>query len=224
MKLHVHRFIHSKPADWDPPPYALRECCAQQKINAVPTQKSALITMYNQRTLCVPESYMSAVASKSLCHTLFHIASPRGNALGPTREIYKRPICEMENSVEVDETGAAATSTGHTLLTSNSPGPVHVNITVSPILSSFASQNRAQPWVKEQNVCFPNVFVAVFTGHGAIGPCRVYHAPSNPPTPLARQNAVGTSCAHPKHLKNKNRRMCMLAIAKPNTIFRLQLP
>ena len=152
--------------------------------------------MYNQSTLSVPESYISQMRPIFVCHILFSIASPTSNALGPLREIYKRPICEMENSADVDETGAAATSTVYTLLTSNSPGPIQVNITVSPILSSLVVQNCAQPFVKEQNVCFPNVFVAVFTEQGILGPCRVSHAPSNHPTPLARQNAVGTYIPH----------------------------
>ena len=92
------------------------------------------------------------------------------------------------------------TSAFHTFLTSNLAGPTCVNNTVSPSFSLLAVQKPAQPFVKEQVVYLPNVCVAVFTVHGDNGPCRVYEMPSNPSTPWVRQNAIGTSCAHPNHV------------------------
>ena len=79
--------------------------------------------------------------------------------------------------------GSSATPPLHTFATLNSLGPICVNITLSEIFSSLSVQNRAQPFVKEQIVCFPKVFVAVFTEHGHFGPCSVYHHPSNPACP-----------------------------------------
>ena len=75
-----------------------------------------------------------------------------------------------------------------------------MNTTVAPSFRALAVQNRAQPFVKEQMVCLPCVCTAVFTEHANIGPCRVYQQPSNPDTPTVRQNDVGMSCDHPKHI------------------------
>lgn len=116
-----------------------------------------------------------------------------------------------DSSVEDDDTqfpGAApngpptpllesASCSIHAFITSNSTGPAFVNTSESPNFSLLAVQKPAQPCVNEQNVCFPYVYVALFTVHGDIGPLRMYHTPSNPPTPCSRQYAAGISCAHP---------------------------
>lgn len=71
-----------------------------------------------------------------------------------------------------------------------------MNFNESPTFSLLDAQNPAHPSVKEQNVCFPQVFVAVFTLHGDNGPASVYVIPSKPSTPWMRQYRAGTSCAH----------------------------
>ena len=89
---------------------------------------------------------------------------------------------------------------------------------LSPTFSLFAVQKPAQPVVNEQNVWDLYFRIAVFTPHGASGPLSVQRMPSNPSIPYVRQNAVGTSCAHPTHIRST-----LPAISSPQTGISMQI-